>query len=355
MIYKKRKTIHVTIAFILLLMIFLTLSAFVEIPLQISSYAEVFPKERWLLIRGNSGQIISDLIDFTEGHTAQYNISQFERGEYVAANFTDYLNKKKILSKGDTVVAMQSSNVQDQLVTSEGELKIAIANLKSQNSAQKAPLIKEAEEKLKYTSEKISEQKVLFERVKQLFEKKFCSQQEYEQQKWSLDLLKIEEKIYSAQIENLETGVKTEEVKLLESQVDAIEKRLKFLKNREDQLVILSPIHGRIISSFSPDTLLHITNYDQVVLHTPIKLLDLQEFKEGQIIPVYFSNVDKVINGQVLKINKEVKIIDGQQVVFISVLFENSSTQLLPGMVVENSFKLGTTTLFNQLIRLVTR
>ena len=353
MIYRQRKTSHIVIASLILLAVVLITFHFVTVPMKISTYSEVFPKERWLLTRDNGGQLISNLIDYSKGQTTQYDISQFERGEYVSVDFLNSVKDKKEFVKGDTVVVMYSSEVSDRMISAESELEVAIANLKSQNSSQKEALVREAENKLKYTEEKIEEQKVLLDRTKQLYEKGLVSKQEYELQEWDLNLLQIEQKIYTSQLENIKTGVKPEDINMLESQIGAAKAKLKFLKEREAQLVISSPINGTIISTFSPDTLLNVINYKQVVLHTPIKIADLHEFKTGREIHVSFPNLEKELTGKVLSINKEVKLVNSQQVVFVSILFDNASGELLPGMIVENAIKLKTITMLDQLVRIV--
>jgi len=91
MIYRQRKTLHILLFFTITLILFLIVSAFIEIPFNIKTYSEVFPKEKWMLTRGNGGQIISNHIDYTKGYTAEYKMAQFERGEYVSINFREYL------------------------------------------------------------------------------------------------------------------------------------------------------------------------------------------------------------------------------------------------------------------------
>jgi hypothetical protein len=355
MTFVKKNTFHLAISFVVVGIVFLVISNFIVVPYRLGSYAEVFPKEKWLLTRGNSGQIISNLIDYTAGYTTSYSFSQFERGEFVSANFHQFLKGKKEFEMGDTIVFLQSSYVRDELIKAEGELMVALANLKSQSSAEKEALIREAESRLKYTEERITEQKVLYERLKQLFEKGLASQQEYELEKWNLDLLEIEANIYSAQLDNLTTGVKPEQIKLLQSQVSALQSRLEFLKERESQLVFVSPISGKIVSSYSPDTLLIVMNDEQVVLHMPVKIEDMPDFRKDQLITISFAKLNQSYSGKVLNIDKEVKLITGQQVVFISVLIDNREGHFLPGMILENYLKLGDITLLEQISRAITR
>lgn len=354
MVYRQKKAKYSLIAFAVLIVLLLAASAFIEVPFKIKTYAEVFPREKWLLTRGGSGELVSNVIDFVQGHPVQYNISQFQRGEFIAADFSDFLKEgKKEFSKGDTVVIMKSSSVRDELISTQGELEVSLANLKSQSSAQKEPLIREAEHRLKMTEEKLAEQEVLYDRAKKLFDKGFSSQQEFELQKWTRDQLEIERKVNHAQLENLKTGVKPEEIKLLESEVSSIRAKLNFLKERESQLLVKSPIEGTIVASYTPDTLLHVSNFRQVVLHVPVKLQALPEFREGQEFPITFTDIQGKFRGRVIAVGKEVIFLEGQQVVFVSILMDNEIDRLLPGMVLESSVELRKITLLDYILKLV--
>lgn len=355
MIQRKKRSVSILVIFLISLIILLTISAFIKVPFRIKTYSEVFPKEKWLLTRGKSGEIISNVIDYTKGHTTLYNISNFERGEVVSVDFFNYLKDKKEFIKGDTIVFIKSSDVLSQLKVAEGELQVAIANLKAQASPQKTPVIQEAEERLRYVREKIQEQKLIFDRTEQLYKKGLTSEQEYQLQQGTCNLLNIEEKIYISQIANLKTGVKPEAVELLQSEIKAIESKLSIVKMQQKQHLIISPIDGKIISSFSPDTLLYVSNFHEVVLHVPIKIIDLKEFHPGQDLIIQNDLLEETFPGKVLSIEKEVHIINGQQVVYLSLVANNDKINLLPGMILENELILRKTSFLNQLINLVTR
>jgi hypothetical protein len=144
-------------------------------------------------------------------------------------------------------------------------------------------------------------------------------------------------------------------MQLLESQVKALQSRMKFLKERESQLLFVSPIDGKIISSYSPDTLLYAINYKQVVLHIPVKISDLSEFSKGQMLEISFSEIEETNHGEILSIDNEVKFMNGQQVVFISLLIDNKNKYFIPGMILENSLKLREVTLIEKISRLILR
>lgn len=351
MVYTQRNKTQILIVLLVVLTAVLVASLFIRSTIKLSSYSLVLPEEKWLVTLGGGGQIISNLINNVNGQTVQYNITQFERGEFVNLNFANSLSKKREFSKGDTVLAMNSSNVRDQLITALGELQIATAKYKSLSSAEKESLINEAKTKLAYVEEKISEQKVLVERTKQLFDKGYSSQQEFELQKWNLNLLNIEKEIFSSQLENLKTGVKPEELELVKSEINSVMARMDFLKERESQLVVLSPLNGKVAASLSPDTLLVVINSQKIVMNLPIKIANYKEFTVGQEIPLQINGSKTISTGKVISVDQEVKIVNQQQVVLVSILAENSAGELLPGMVTEVTLKLGEISLFQHLLR----
>jgi len=350
MIYTAKKHYLIPVILIIVLIFFL-LNLLIKPNLTIKTLSEVFPKEKWLLIRGTNGQLISSMIDYESGLTVQYNLNQFERGEFISLKYFFNPQEKKFFNKGDTILSIYSSEVEDRLVTIEGELNIAKANLISQSTGQKEALIKEAQSRLNYVDEKINEQKILFDRSKALYEKNLISQQDYETQKWILDLLEIEKKIYKAQLENFSTGVKLEDIKLLKSQISALESRLNFLKKRKNDLTITSPISGSLLNVFSQDTLMTLINDREVILHTPVKISDLQFLKNGIIVKLQIDN--SYYEGQIVFINKEIKLINNQQVVFISIKLDNRNGKLLSGMVLETLLQIKEISLIEYIQRLL--
>lgn len=350
MIYTAKKHFLIPIILITVLIFFL-LNLLIKPNLTIKTLSEVFPKEKWILTRGTNGQLISSMIDYESGHTVQYNLNQFERGEFISLKYFFNPKEKKFFNKGDTIMSIYSSEVEDRLVTIEGELNVAKANLTSQSTGQKEALIKEAESRLNYIDEKIKEQKVLYERSKSLYEKELISQQDYEIQKWIIDLLEIEKKIYKAQLENLSTGVKPEEINLLKSQIAALESRLNFLKKRKNDLTITSPISGSLLNVFSQDTLMTLINDREVILHTPVKISDLEFLKNGSTVNLQINK--SYYTGFIVLINKEVKLLNNQQVVFISTKLDNKDGKLLPGMILESLLQIKEISLIEYIQRLL--
>ena len=336
MTYSRKRPYLIPLVILFIIAVIIVLNILVKPYLTIKTYCEVLPKEKWLLTKGNNGQVVSSMIDFTRGYTVNYSLNQFERGEYVNLDFVFNKDGKNYVSKGDTIISIMSSDVSEKMNTLAGDIAVAKANLKSQSSGDKDALVKEAQAKLLYNAKQIEDQKVLVGRVETLRSKGLGSQQEYETQKWLLDLYEIEKDVYQSQLENLRTGVKKEEKELLATQVNSLETQYKVLQDRFKKLAIIAPLSGRLGVVFSPDTLLSVINDKQIVLHTAIQTKDLGLVKAGQRVGIQFVGKDEKIQGEILSLSREVKLIHGEQVVFASILLDNSNGRLLPGMVLES-------------------
>jgi HlyD family secretion protein len=241
--------------------------------------------------------------------------------------------------------------VAEKLNTLRGDIAIAKANLKSQTTGDKEALIKEAQSRLLYNAKQIEDQKVMVSRVETLKSKGLGSQQEYETQKWLLDLYEIEKGVYQSQLENLKTGVKKEEKDLLATQVTSLETQYRVLQDRFKKLAILAPLSGRLGVVFSPDTLLSVINDKEIVLQTAIQTKDLDLIKAGQNVSIQFAGKDEKIRGEILSISREVKLIHGEQIVFASILLDNSRGRLIPGMVLESFIDIREMSFFEYLVK----
>jgi hypothetical protein len=336
MIYSRKRPYLIPLVVLFIVALIVILNLMVKPQLTVETFSQVMPREKWLLTRGTNGQVISSMIDFTRGFTTSYSLNQFERGEYVALDFVFNRNGRKYVSKGDTIIYIISTDVEERIISAAGDLAIAKATLKSLISGEKQALVEEAKARLGYNAKQIEDQKINVSRVEALRTKGLGSDVEYETQKWMLDLYEVERGIYKAQLDNLITGVKPEERELLTTQVNALEATLNSIRERMTKLAIVSPISGRVGVVYSPDTLMSIINDKEIVLHTAIKTKDIELFSAGQHLHLKFGDKEKKIEGEVLTISREVDIVNGEQVAFASILVDNSDGKLMSGMVIEN-------------------
>jgi len=314
-----------------------------------NAFAQVQPTHNWIISRGTSGQISSIVVDYITGTSSGNETIQFDRGEDVSFTFTDVLSKKNKITKGDTIAVIQSSQLNERLISLEGELAVTKANLLSQTTGEKEELVKEAEANLELAKSRVAQKRIIFDRYQQLFNKNLVSQEEFETHKWEFRLLEIDVQIYKSKLDALRTGVKPQEAAIISLQMETIARQLQFIKERTSKLYITSPIDGVADQKFSSDTLLTVFKTDKVILDTPIRIVDMDKIEVGFLLNIELQKDDFTVSGKIISISKEVKILDGNQIVFARILIDNSTGKLLPGMVVECNLRLGKISLNNYL------
>lgn len=339
----------VTILFACILLFFFIFGGSIFVSNNMNAFAQVQPTHNWIISRGTSGQISSVVVDYISGTSSGNETIQFDRGEDVTFTFTDVLSKKSKIDKGDTIAVIQSSQLNEKIISLEGELAIAKANLLSQTTGEKEELINEAEANLELAKSRVAQKKIIYDRYQQLFNKNLVSQEEFETHKWEYRLLEIDVQIYKSKLEALKTGVKPQEAAIISLQMETIEKQLQFIKERTSKLYITSPIDGVADQKFSSDTLLTVFKTDEVILDTPIRISEMDKVEVGSSLKIELQKNDITVSGKIISISKEVKILDGNQVVFARVLIDNSTEKLLPGMIVDCTLRLGKISLNNYL------
>ncbi len=333
MLKKKSKILLRTSPFIgiaLFLLIFFE----VKVPQSISTYFEVNPVKKWILSKGPEGQIVSSVIDFTSAVSNDYAIVQFERGESMNFRLAQSVLPKSSILKGDTVGVITSSRLQERLTQLAGSLLIAKADLTARSTGEKQALIEEARNRVKYAEAKIQEKKLLFERAMELFKKEYISKEEYDASQWNLRQAEIEREINKAQLEALMTGSKSEDLQVLRSTIDSYLGEMRLLKNRLKDFVLVSPISGDIIKQSSRDTLLLVNDLSQLILTAPIRYENIHHLSEGQQVRIELKNISEELTGKLVSVSREVKNLNGVQVLYSRILLDSSNATLVPGLLV---------------------
>ncbi len=153
----------------------------------------------------------------------------------------------------------------------------------------------------------------------------------------------------------MKTGVKPEEIALLESQIAAVKRKVDYLNLKKERFTLTAPFSGKLIPSFSPDTLLHLANWTDAVIHIPINPADAKDLKKMEYVNLSFPDFDVVCKVKVLQVSNEIALVDNRQVLFVTLLAPSCSEELLPGMVLKCSIELKTVSLGNYLYKMAGR
>lgn len=350
---KKNKREVIVGILIFCVIIFLLLISGIKVPHSLSIYAEVYPLQKWQIVKGTDGQLTSALMDYETGFSNVFGVIQFQRGESMIFSFADWMKSKKEIKTGDSIGVIRSSDVEENIVRLEGELSVAKAELEANKTGEKQSLITEAKNRLEFAKAKLGQKKNTFQRNEQLYKKGFLPEESYETDLWEIKQLEIEISIYQSQLEATASGLKPETITLLESKVIALSRDLETLKKRSKNFVVVSPINGNVNRSFSPDTILSVINLDKVVMNVPLKTAYRNNLKEGEFINVKFEKYTETFRARVISLSNEVSLLNNEQVIVAAILINNSGKQLLPGMVIPGTIKMGTIKIWDYLTRYI--
>jgi hypothetical protein len=348
---KSKNRIYVSAIFACLVVILVLFE--VKVNHSILTYFEVQPVQKWILAKGPDGQIISSVTNFKSGTSNNISVVQFERGEIMNFNFVHSMELKSSLNAGDTVGIVYSSRLQERLTQLRGIILIAQADLAAKSTGEKQAMIEEARKKIKFSDAKIQEKTLLFGRTKELFGKGYISKEEYEASLWELKQAEIENEIDQAQLEVYLTGSKNEDLKVLRATINSYLNEIDLLKKRLNDFILKSPISGDILKVFSTDTLLVVNNTSQLILNTPIRFEKTQYVREGTVVQLELKNTPEKITGNLQSLSKEVKILNGVQVLFARILVDPQDIYLVPGLVIGGEIILPKVTISEYLFSLL--
>jgi hypothetical protein len=305
-----------------------------QIPYKIKTMAKVLPLRQWILTRNASGDILTYSSNNLEGVNNSFKLTSFERGESMILEFTSKCNNGELVNEGDTLGIIYSNKKQEKLVQLNGELDVLKATLGANVSGDKATEIMEAEKRVELARSEYEKQFRIVNRSKKLFEKELIAEEDYQSAVDELNILDKSILVKQAELETCLSGVKDEEVKLLQEKILAINGEVSFLKKEiYAQSSILAPFSGRLEKSFSSDTLLVLSNFEIGIALIPIAVEDENYLEEGDNVEFNLSNSSETMSGSVQMKQPTMKIINGRQCIMVLATVNNLSNKFISGII----------------------
>jgi multidrug resistance efflux pump len=239
---------------------------------------------------------------------------------------------------GDTIGFFYSNEVEYQLARLRGLLDVEKATLKFYMTGEKEAVVEQVRRKLEGAREQMEAQRKIFERAKALYEKNLISAQEFELAQSTLKLYEANVEIAEAELQNVMTGAKGEQIKLIEANIRAIQEQINVLEKRAKSSVLTTPISGVISGYFSQDTILAVMDTSKFIILLPIKLLDTQIVKPGHTVEI---KNQESLTAMVKGSHNRVEILNGEQVVFYIAESKDKIVNLKPGAIVTCYVKIG--------------
>jgi len=344
--FKHGKSLLILLSGIILLVVLIP----INLPLSVTSKGKLLPLKTWTLSKGTDGRLLTSLNDNSTGISNEFSVTQFERGDAVQFKFNPNIISKSVISKGDTIGYVISSEIEKDIEKLKGELETARASLNVQASSEKESIIEAEKSKLNFAQTELEEQTKVYERKKKLFERDLISQQEFEADEARFELAKININIANERLRTVQSGAKEAEINFAATQINALENQINVLQKRFESNNIISPITGYVNGSFSSDTLLVINDSSKSVILIPVPWSESRKIKLEQEVIISSYDVDEEIQGRVFSVASDVSTINNIQYVFITAISDDKIEELKPGLFVNSEFNCGEATLLSQLL-----
>jgi hypothetical protein len=304
----------------------------IKLPYSIRAYCRIQPVQKWVLTSGSNGQLSTSIINYKSGTSKGYNISQFAREGSMRLTFKALVDTGSFINAGDTIATIYSSETEENLADLKGQISTLQATLAVDSNGEKESVIREYELRLAQALEAETNQRLILARQKSMLGKNLISQQEYDIVSNKESLLVVEIGIARSQLESARTGAKAEQIELIQTKIDALERRLGALNKRAESFSIISPISGKICRQYSPDTLLVISDITTYVALIPFKLREAAHLTPNLKVRVFADGSKHKIQGRLTFVDKDVYSLSGDQACVATAVIEDNGAELTTGM-----------------------
>ncbi|NOX89914.1 MAG: hypothetical protein GXO77_12895 [Calditrichaeota bacterium] len=328
-----KKKVFLSVLFIFLLIVILSLP--IRIPQSITIPARLLPSEEWLVIRKNNSQISSIVKNHVQGRQRLLTEFTFERGDQISLQWQKSLFESASIDSGEPLGVIRSELLNQEITDLKNDILVKESELTVYASGEKQPLIEEMQHRLEALQAKLTAEKQILERKRELLKNKLISQEEYDvQQAVTTEAQKQAEAIRS-KISALKTGAKTQRINFIKAQLAALQDRLAILTKRRNALNLIAPFSGRVVYRFLGDTLLHVYSVKNLVALVMVPASAQSVLIKNSEITLINPENGQIKKGTILSKSSTAITIAGKNFNYGYALIPNSDLSLFPGMILK--------------------
>ncbi|MBL7809731.1 MAG: hypothetical protein JNN28_18060 [Saprospiraceae bacterium] len=304
----------------------------IKLPYAAESIGRVLPAQEWRLVQDQTGRLTSVIRDHKSGVAQQIDAFQFEQGDFSGIKID--IPSGSFVTAGDTVVRMYSIRQREEIQQIEAQLVLYGAQLKSDVTGDKPPIVEEAENKLHFAEQDLKLKEDFYHLKKKLKGEGLIAATEFQIAENEWNLAKIQVEIAQKYLENVNTGLKIETVGVTQAQLQGLKNRLQILKQKGLSFVIRAPFSGWITTSAVPEDLLTLQRADEYVVRIPVRVEQLRHLHPGIGISIKDVQSGHVFQGKYGALGTKVEVLDNRQVSMLTAYVQpdSSGTRLSTGV-----------------------
>lgn len=327
---------------IILLLLVAVVFAPVDVPFTVESVAKAMPLQQWVLFKSPEGALSATYHDHQSGLVKEAESYQFDRGDVVEIKFNQAWDSTKTVNAGETLAAIYSNSLSEELVKLKNLLAIEEANKQVVATGQKQELIKQLEEQINLSKEDLKLREKTLRRTKKLYEDGLAPLVDLELAENAYDESAATVTVAEKALVVAKTGEKQETVSLSSSKINSLKKEIAFLEQTQTKFLIKAPFGGQIrFESLPEGDWLYLEDTSALVLFIPVRLKDRSFVEAGQQIELKLFDNKTIIPSTVLEVGQRVEILGRDQVVVIKALVQEGQQYLPSGLPVQCQIQCG--------------
>jgi len=217
-------------------------------------YCIFLPHREWRIELPQPGQVNIELIDNQQQKILYTKTFNMDRPDYFTFKLNPFLKNGQKINEGDTIGCVKFFSDETSLLNYQVELQLAQSQLKSISTGDKEAVRKEYHKNYEYALAKLNTFEKTYNRDKELYEKALISAEEWEKTKGEYELLKLEVEKAKAQLENVNTGAKPEDIETIRKKITSIRKQLQLIESKKNEQILLAPLSGTFLIANNNNT-----------------------------------------------------------------------------------------------------
>ncbi|MFQ5485302.1 MAG: hypothetical protein ACE5DO_08220, partial [Desulfobacterales bacterium] len=223
---------------IIVLMLVAVVYAPIDVPYTIESVAKALPLQEWVFLKTPGGVISTTLHDHRTGLVKNVEGYQFDRGDLIEVKFNGGWKSGKGVNAGETVAAIRSNRLDEQLVRLKSQLAVEKANRNVVASGQKKQLLTKLTEEINLAKENLRLRQLNLDRAKLLYKDGVIALTDLETAENAYNESFVKVKVAERAYEVGASGAKTESLSLASSRIKSLEEEIYFLEEKQDKYII---------------------------------------------------------------------------------------------------------------------
>lgn len=297
--------------------------------------AMIYPQKEWFLKRGQDDSYVTEMQNYETNVLSHIKSYKFERGDISEVIIDDDIISGDIVIKGDTIALIHSYFIENELIRLENLKAVEEGNLRASMVGEKEAMINQAEQQYNFAKRQLELEEKNFNRNLKLYNDSIISSAEFDIYENAYQLAAINVEIAYNELESAKTGVKQEEVNVIQQQIDSYNREIATLSKLKQQYYVTVPIGGLVNFNQVIDGILTVSDTTKYILKIPVKVNNVQYLDRITGIRFSIPGYDDKVDASFIDLDENVSLFSDQQLVMAKALISGGHFKLYPGMAVQ--------------------